>query len=143
MEGDIQPKSWFNRNWKWVVPVGGCSLIIIAIIVFAGSLIWGVSSLMSDSQAYKDAMVNARSNSVLVDRIGEPIETHGMSSGSIDYSNGVGSADLRIPIEGPKGKAIILVIGSGTGENWKYELMEVHFEEKDEVIDLLAKTFLE
>lgn len=142
MEQDIQPKNWFNRNWKWAVPVGGCFLVIVAIIVFAGSLIWGVTSMMSDSQAYKDAMANARSNSVLVDRIGEPIERQGMSSGSINYSNGVGEADLRIPIEGPKGKATIRVIGSGTDENWNYELMEVHFEEKDEVIDLLGKNFL-
>ncbi|NNC95170.1 MAG: hypothetical protein HKN92_06365 [Chitinophagales bacterium] len=137
MEEPIKGKSWFNRNWKWVVPTGGCLLVIILIVAFAGSLIWGVTSLMSDSQAYQDAMTEARNNSQVVQVLGEPIETNGMSGGSINYSNGYGTAELTIPIKGPNGEATILVEGSGADENWTYQKMEVSISDSDQVIDLL------
>ena len=137
MEEHIQRKNWFNRNWKWVVPTGGCLLIIVLIVAFAGSLIWGVTSMMNDSQAYQDAMTETRNNAEVVQILGEPIETDGMSGGSINYSNGYGTAELSIPIKGPNGKATIRVEGSGMDENWTYEKMEVFVKESNQIIDLL------
>jgi hypothetical protein len=139
MDELIHRKSWFNRNWKWAVPVGGCMLVIAAFLIFAGSLIWGVTSLMSDSQAHKDAMEAARSNTLVIERIGEPIETNGISGGNIHYSNGFGTAQLSIPIKGPKGEATIRVSGNGEDDSWNYEVMEVFFPDSDEVIDLLRE----
>jgi hypothetical protein len=137
MEDHIQRKSWFNRNWKWVVPTGGCLLVIILIVAFAGSLIWGVTSMMSDSQAYQDAMTEAQNNSEVIQVLGEPIETDGMSGGSINYSNGYGTAALTIPIKGPNGKATIHVEGSGADNDWTYEKMEVYISDSEQIIDLL------
>lgn len=140
MEELIQRKSWFSRNWKWVLPTGGCLLAIVLIVAFAGSLIWGVTSLMSDSQAYQDAMEEATNNPKVLSLLGEPIETDGMSGGSINYSNGYGTAKLTIPIKGPNGKGTIRVEGSGVKENWTYEKMEVFIVKSDEIIDLLEET---
>lgn len=137
MDELIHRKSWFKRNWKWAVPVGGCFLIIIALVMFAGSLILGISSMVSESQAYEDAMASAQQNERLIELIGEPIETSGISSGNIQYSNGAGNADLSIPIKGPIGEATIRVIGSGKNDNWRYEIMEVTVSGNDETIDLL------
>lgn len=142
MEEHIQHKSWFNRNWKWVVPTGGCLLIIILIVAFAGSLILGVTSLISDSQAYQDAMTSARNNPEVVRVLGEPIETDGMTGGSINYSNGYGTAELTIPIKGPNGKAKIRVEGSGVDENWSYERMEVYVQDPERIINLLDSNSL-
>jgi hypothetical protein len=139
MEEDLQPKSWFGRNWKWVVPAGGCMIIIILFAAFAGSLILGVTSLMSDSQAYQDAMTAATNNSEVIQVLGEPIETDGMAGGSINYSGGFGEARLSIPIKGPKASATIYVSGEGVEENWNYDRMEVFIKDSDEVIDLLGK----
>ncbi len=137
MEEEIARQSWFKRNWKWVVPTGGCLLIIVLIVAFAGSIIWGVTSLMSDSQAYEDAMSEASSNIEVVEFLGEPIETNGMAGGSINYSGGFGEAQLSIPIKGPKASATIYVSGEGVEGNWKYDRMEVFIKDSDQVIDLL------
>ena len=137
MEEDIPRQSWFKRNWKWVVPTGGCLLIIILFITFAGTLIWGVTSLMSDSQAYEDAMTEATSNTQVIEILGEPIETDGMAGGSINYSGGFGEAQLSIPIKGPNAAATIYVSGEGVEGNWKYDRMEVFIKDSDQVIDLL------
>ncbi|WP_428231615.1 hypothetical protein [Flavobacterium sp.] len=48
-------KSWWERNWKWFVPTGCVSLLLI-FIVFIASIFFGVTSMMKDSDAYKGAM---------------------------------------------------------------------------------------
>lgn len=142
MEENIQHKSWFGRNWKWAVPTGGCLLLIILLIVFIGSIFYGVTSLMTDSQAYVDAMNKAQESELLIEQIGEPIEQNGIMGGSVNYSNGYRTAEITIPIKGDKGEATLRVEGGGTDENWTYERMEAYISETDMVIDLLDATKL-
>lgn len=138
MEENIQHKNWFNRNWKWAVPTGGCLLVIILFIAFAGTMFMGVTSLFKDSEPYKNALLKAQTNEVVIEAIGEPIETSGMTKGSINYSNGEGHTNLDIPIKGPKGKAIIRVVADKYSEEWEYILMEVIVSETHEKIPLLS-----
>jgi len=140
MEDFEERKGWFGRNWKWAVPTGGCLLIIILLVVFAGSLFFGITSMMTDSQAYKDSMEAAQNNEALIELIGEPIEANGYNGGSIKYNNGISSAELNIPIKGPKGEANIFVVGESVNDNWTYQTMEVHLEGSREIIDLLETT---
>lgn len=137
MEDYSERKNWFGRNWMWVVPTGGCLVIIVLLVVFAGSLFFGITTLMSDSTAYKDSMELVTSNEEVIQLLGEPIEPNGMSGGNINYSGGYGSAELTIPIKGPKGEATIRVEGGGVDDDWTYEVMEVYVDGSDEIIDLL------
>lgn len=138
MEENIQHKNWFNRNWKWAVPTGGCLLVIILFIAFAGTMFMGVTSLFKDSEPYKNALLKAQTNEVVIEAIGEPIETSGMTKGSINYSNGEGHTNLDIPIKGPKGKAIIRVVADKHSDEWEYILMEVIVTETQDKIPLLS-----
>ncbi len=137
MEEIEERKGWFNRNWKWVVPTGGCLLITVLLIVFAGSLFFGITSMMTDSQAYQDSMEAAKNNEALIELLGEPIEVNGTNRGSLNIRNGIKSADLSIPIKGPNGEATIYVVGEGINDNWTYQTMEVHIEGTREIIDLM------
>jgi len=137
MEEIEERKGWFGRNWKWAVPTGGCLLIIILMVVFFGSIFFGITSMMTDSQAYQDSMEAATNNEALIELLGEPIETNGMNSGSLNISNGVKSAELTIPIKGPSGEATIYVVGEGINDSWTYQTMEVHIKDSREIIDLL------
>jgi len=137
MEEHHKQKSWFARNWIWVVPTGGCLLVIIGILVVAGGLVWGVSNMITDSDAYQVALEQAQANEQVIELLGEPIEQDGMTSGNIEYNNGVKSSELGIPIKGPEGNAIIYVEGTGKGDNWEYSVMEVYVETEDITIDLL------
>ena len=139
MEENIERKGWFGRNWKWAVPVGCTGLFILMIVLFLGGIFWGVTTLFADSEPYKTALTEAQTNETVIEYLGEPIETHSMASGSINYSNGMGRADLTIPIKGPKGEATIRVLGEGTDDNWQYQNMEVYFNDHDEVVYLLKE----
>jgi len=142
MEEIQEHKGWFGRNWKWALPTGGCLIVIILLVIFAGSVFFGITSMMTDSQAYQDSMEAAQQNEALIELIGEPIESNGMNGGSLNYSNGIKSAELNIPIKGPKGEATIFVVGEGIDDEWTYQSMEVHIEGSREIIDLLESATL-
>ena len=63
----------------------------------------GVLGLLEKSPPYQDGIARAQSSAEVKAALGEPIETDGMVSGNINYSNDTGSADLTVPIKGPKG----------------------------------------
>ena len=129
-------KNWFNRNWKWAVPSGGCLIVIILFIAFAGSMILGVSSLFTGSEPYKNALDEAQSNELVIAALGEPIEENGIAKGSINYNNGEGHCNLEIPLKGPNGKATLIVVADKYGDLWEYKIMEVQLSETEEVIPL-------
>lgn len=138
MENQVRQKSWFSRNWPWVVPLGGCLTFIVLIIVFAGSVIFGVYKGFSESTPYKDAIAKVNEDEYVVDILGEPIEPDGMMSGNFNYSNGRGSADMSIPIKGPDGEARLYVVGVKENKIWEYSEMYVIIDETNEQIDLLG-----
>lgn len=130
-------KSWWQRNWKWFVPTG-CVSILLIFVLFIASLFFGVTSLMTNSDAYKRAMTEAQKNKQVIEKLGSPIEDDGMTSGSINTSNDSGNCDLQIPIKGPKGKATLFIVAEKKG-TWKYSEMTVLIKTTNEEIDLLKK----
>ncbi|EZH74912.1 hypothetical protein ATO12_09270 [Aquimarina atlantica] len=138
MEDHIQQKSWFARNWGWAVPVGGCLTLIVLFFVFLGSLIFGVSELITESAPYQDALFKVNEDEYVVNILGEPIETNGIMNGNLSYKNNTGSADISIPIKGPKGEAQLYVVGTKQNDRWTYKEMYVIIDETDEQIDLLG-----
>ena len=125
MEEISRKKSWFSRNWKWAVPVGGCLVIIIAFVIFAGSMIFGLTSLFQGSTPYKQALELAQSNPQVIEKLGEPVEKNGALKGSFTLSNNEGHANFDIPIKGSKGNAILYIDADKQGDAWIYHTLEV------------------
>jgi hypothetical protein len=131
-------KSWWERNWKWFVPTG-CVSILLIFVVFIASIFFGVTSMMTNSDAYKGAMIEVQKNKLVIEKLGTPIEDDGMTSGSINTTNNdSGNCNLQIPIKGPKGKATLFVVAEKKG-TWKYGEMTVFVKATKEEIDLLKK----
>ncbi|KZS39841.1 hypothetical protein AWE51_09340 [Aquimarina aggregata] len=138
MEDHGQQKSWFARNWGWVVPLGGCLTIIVLFFVFLGSMIFGVSKLMTGSDPYKEGLAKVQQDEYVIEILGEPIETNGMMQGEISIKNSVGIANISVPIKGPKGEAKLYVVGNKRNDQWTYSDMYVIISGTDEQIDLLG-----
>ncbi|MBF4463666.1 cytochrome c oxidase assembly factor Coa1 family protein [Flavobacterium sp. LC2016-12] len=130
-------KNWWDRNWKWFVPTGCLGLIVLFGLFIAG-IFFGVTSMMKDSDAYKESMTIVQHDKSVNDKLGSPIEADGMVSGNISIHNDTGNCDLQIPIKGSKGKGTLFVVAEKRGK-WKYSQMSVYIEATDEEIDLLAK----
>ncbi|MEM6393926.1 MAG: cytochrome c oxidase assembly factor Coa1 family protein [Planctomycetota bacterium] len=128
-------KSWFGRNWKWLVP-----LIVLSPILVCGGvitlLVVSVFGMLKGSQPYEDVLVAAQNNPALVAQLGEPIEAGMGISGSINYMNDDGDADLSYDVSGPNGSATLRVVGTKTNGVWSYTVMTASVE-GGSTIDLL------
>ena len=132
----VEHPSWWKRNWKWVVPVGGCLTLIILFIVFIGSVIYGVSSAIESSEPYEYAIEQINQDEKMIELLGSPIEKVGMGQSNLSWTNGKKSAEMRIPIAGPKGEAVLYVKATGEGDAWNYEEIRVEMNEGED-LDLL------
>ncbi|MCD0466285.1 cytochrome c oxidase assembly factor Coa1 family protein [Flavobacterium sp. ENC] len=130
-------KNWWDRNWKWFVPTGCLSLIVLFGLFIAG-IFFGVTSFMKDSDVYKDAIYQVRQNKEVIQQLGSPVETDGMPSGSINVSNNTGECDLEIPIKGSKGTGILFVTAHKRVK-WTYDELTVYVNATEKEINLLEK----
>lgn len=135
----VREKNWFAQNWLWVVPVGGCLTVILLIIFGVGAAIFGVSKWVENAAPYAYAVEQASNDPEVIEYLGEPIETAGIMSGNISIENDYGSVDISIPLEGPKGRASVIVIGEMTDGEWVYQELYVLIKENTERINLLDK----
>ncbi len=135
----MQQKSWFSRNWIWVVPTGGCLLVILLFVFGIGAAIFGVTKLISNSTPYEYALDKTKTDERVINILGEPIETNGIMQGNISINNSSGEADIRIPIKGPNGKAFVIVKAEKYDDEWDYDELYVEIKETGEQINLLDK----
>ena len=128
--------SWWSRNWKWFVPAG-CLSMIVLFAAFIGSILLVATSAMKSSDVYKDAVAKAQANPEVVEALGTPMTTGFFTSGSINVSGPSGDAKLSIPLSGPKGKATIQVEAKKSAGEWTYSKLVVEVENPQKQIDLL------
>lgn len=134
MNNELVPQpSWWKRNWKWVVPVGGCMSLIVLFVMFVGSIFYGVTTALEESQPYEYALEKINQDEVLTQQLGSPIEKDGMIQGSYNYSNGDKTADMRIPISGPNGSGTLIVQATGEDDNWTYNVIRVEIKDNESI----------
>lgn len=96
---------WWSRNWKWFVPTGCLTLILLFRLFIAGIFALVMDSMKS-SDAYKQAVAKARANPAVVEKLGTPIVEGYFVTGSFNVHNDTGDADFEIPISGPQGQSL-------------------------------------
>lgn len=134
MNNELVPQpSWWKRNWKWVVPVGGCMSLIVLFVMFVGSIFYGVTTALEESQPYEYALEKINQDEVLTQQLGSPIEKDGIIQGSYNYSNGDKSADMRIPVSGPNGSGTLIVQATGEDDNWTYNVIRVEIKDNESI----------
>ncbi|MCC4211739.1 cytochrome c oxidase assembly factor Coa1 family protein [Leeuwenhoekiella parthenopeia] len=135
-ELEHEPRSWWSKNWKWVVPVGGCFTIIVLGILLLGTAIFGFFSSVKSSTGADEILIMAQNNPRVIELLGEPIEKDGFGNYSIKINNGEKTSEVSLPIKGPKSEATLKVKSSGSDYNRVYEVFEIYIEETGELIDL-------
>jgi hypothetical protein len=130
-------KSWWGRNWGWVLPVGCLSLLLSCGCL--GALIAGlVYKSVGDNPVRTEALERARASPEVRAALGEPIQAGMMRQFSLQSGSEGGSADLVIPIGGPQGAGLLRARAYKEGERWHYTSLLVELSEG--TIDLLDPT---
>jgi hypothetical protein len=128
--------NWWSRNWKWFVPAG-CLTVILLFAAFVGGIVMLVFGSMKQADVYKEALARAQSDPAVAQKLGSPIEPGMFLSGNINVNGPSGEAKLAIPIHGPKAKGTIYVEATKSAGKWNYALMQVAVDGEDTRIDLL------
>lgn len=134
---ETTPPSWWGRNWKWVLPVG-CLTPVLLCGGFIAAILAIVFGALKSSDAYTEALARAQKDRRVQAALGEPIEAGFFVSGNISLNNDRGHADLRIPISGPNGNATIYVVANKAAGKWTYTRLDV-VPDGGERIDLLKQ----
>lgn len=132
-------KGWFGRNWKWFVPTG-CMTIIVLIVVFVGGIFALVFGSMKSSDAYTQAMARVEADPQVADKLGRPLSPGWFISGNVNVNGDSGDANLSIPISGPKGKGKVYVEAKKSAGLWQFSTLQVEVDGQPGRIDLLQET---
>ncbi|MGO1002830.1 cytochrome c oxidase assembly factor Coa1 family protein [Lysobacter sp. CA196] len=140
MNDDRPNPGWWGRNWKWAVPSGCLTLILLAGLLLVGVIglgIKGLSGVMKASEPYRHAIALAEGNAEVVAALGTPLRTGSMIQGTLSTENASGHADLAVPLTGPKGEATLYIKGERQADRWTYSVIELAIEGSGQRIDLL------
>jgi Cytochrome oxidase complex assembly protein 1 len=128
--------NWWKRNWKWFVPLG-CFSMLLLFVVFVGSIVLIVFSAVKSTDVYKDALARAQAHPSVIEALGSPIKVGFLVSGNTNVNGASGEANLSIPISGPNGKGTIYVAASKSLGQWNYSGLIVEVAKTHQRIDLL------
>ena len=122
----MQEPNWFKRNWKWVVPVGCLSMLLLFVGAIALLVVF-VFGVIREADVYTEAMARARAHPALVQVLGEPLQEGMLVSGTINVTGPSGTADLAIPLTGPLGEGTLYVVAEREAGEWRYRRLEFEY----------------
>jgi len=131
-----QPKNWLQRHWLLAI-IGGCCVLMLLFAGFIAALLIVVEGAIKKSDAYTQALAQARSNPLVIEKFGRPLQPGWFISGNIQVSGPSGNADISIPISGPKAKGTIYAVAKKSAGKWYFDKLEVESEGEQNRINLL------
>jgi TonB family protein len=120
----VQQKGCWGRNWKWIVPVG-CLGLILGLVALVAGIFFVAMSAMKSSDVYQGALRAAQAHPAAVERLGEPIKDGWLVKGNVKYDAAGGSANLEIPVSGPKNAGTLYVRAVMSDDAWMYEKLDL------------------
>jgi hypothetical protein len=130
-------RSWLERNALWKIPLG-CVILLGLLATFGISVMTVITSSFRRSEVYKQAMAQAAASPQVREQIGEPITPAWLISGEMHVSGSGGTANMIIPISGPRGRGRIHAVAQKSGGVWRFTWLRVDVTNQSAAIDLLS-----
>ncbi len=136
MENTVEQKGWLARNWKWLIPLGGCGTILACVGCLALIFVTVFGAIKS-SDVYQQALVMTQEHPKAREVLGTPIKAGFLPSGSINVDGSGGEADLEIPVSGPDGSGTLYAVATKSAGKWKFTTLELVVEDSGARINIL------
>lgn len=124
---------WWQRNWKWFVPV----LATVLLTLFA-AFVFGIIALifgaLKSSSPYQHAVTRAQTDPAVIAALGEPIRTGWFVQGNIGVDGASGNADLAIPLDGSRADGTLYVVAEKKAGEWRYETLAVNVDGGERIV---------
>jgi hypothetical protein len=131
-------RTWWDRNWKWLVPV----TCLVPALVCTGAItmiLAMVMEFMKSTPPYEQSLAAVTEHAAVREALGTPIEAGWVVTGNVESGPRSGHADITYTVSGPSGSARVFVVGDFNGAGWTYSRMQLEIEGTGERLDLLAK----
>ncbi|HEX8441165.1 cytochrome c oxidase assembly factor Coa1 family protein [Archangium sp.] len=124
-EGELAAqRGWWSRNWTWVVPTGCLGLLLSCGCL--GAVFFGViTQSLRGSGAVVEAVALARQSPEVRQALGEPIEQGLWVQGRIHSGGDQESADVTLPLKGPKAEGTLRMEAYKNGDAWTFTTLQV------------------
>jgi hypothetical protein len=141
----IKPKSWRKRNWKWLLPVSGLTIIFI-ILFFStgmGSVVANITKAYADTDLYLKALEKVKSDQRVIELLGEiePIDKLSILEGSVEYLDDNKTVNSSIRVKGKKLNARMDIVAIRINNKWNYEKINIRVKnppEKKQTIEIIT-----
>jgi hypothetical protein len=107
-------------SWRGKLGIGTLAATSL-VVLFVIPLFFGVEAMMRASDAYKLALKTAQASPCITNALGSPLVPGWLMGGGISESSVEGSAELSIPVRGPKGKGNLDVQAKKLKGNWRID----------------------
>ncbi len=144
MNNLVENKSWWNNNWKWIIPVFGIFLFSIFTISTTdiGENTFDVIKAYADPDLVETALSKAQENDEVKELLGtlEQVDKMAKLEGSVKYSNNDTSVDISVRVKGSKGKGRMRILAERNGETWKYKKIVIGIKKLKRTIEIIGET---
>lgn len=132
----VPPRNWWQRNWKWVIPAG-CGSAVVLLALFILSILFFVFSVIRSTDVFRDAIERAKASPEVSAELGEPVHEGWWVSGNVETTGPSGTADISIPLKGSRKDGTLYAVAHKSAGRWSYDTLEVAVEGRAERINLL------
>lgn len=135
-------KSWFSRNWLWLIPLV-VGVPILGCAGCFGGFAFMVMSWIRGSTPYTDALHMVRADAQVQQMIGSPVTAGWWALGSMETnnafsSNASGTADFYFPVSGPNGSGTVYVYATMQQAKWTMHQVTFTDDGSGNQLDLIA-----
>lgn len=116
----------------------GVLTILALIVLFAGSIVFLVLTLMRHTDVFREAVARAEANPQVRAELGEPIREGWWVMGQVRITGPSGRANLAIPLKSSKRDGTLYAVAHKSAGVWKYDTLEVAVEGRPGRISLLV-----
>jgi hypothetical protein len=127
------PPGWWQRNWKWCVPVLA-ALLLALFAAFVFGIVALVFGAIKSSSPYQHAVTRAQTDPAVIAALGEPIRSGWFVQGNISVDGASGSADLAIPLDGSRADGTLYVVAEKHAGEWRYETLAVNVDGGERIV---------
>lgn len=134
----LQSPGWWQRNWKWFVPMLGALLLTLCVGAFL-AFMSAIFGMIKSSDAYQQPLQRAQRSPAVTAALGEPVTAGWLVMGNIEVNGPSGEANLQIPLSGPTAKGDLFVEAKKSAGAWTYHVLVVQVGDGGKRIDLLEE----
>lgn len=113
------------------------ALACIVTSVCVGAIFLGITGIFRGSDIAAESLALAEQNEEVTAVLGRPLEYGWWVSGSLNYTDNSGDADMTMPISGPRGSGRMIIRATREEGVWDYRLLVVIIDDTGQEIDLL------